>query len=344
MTALFYDGFDTYAVGDMNKKWNLVGGGVISMQPGRRAGGQAVRFGSYSNWAMKLLATPENALVMGAGFKVNALQSGSSQHIFTLASGGTWQVELRINIYGQLEISRNGTVLANSGAQVFQVGSYYFVEFKATIADSIAANSCIARVNGANWLNLPAGTDIKNHASSTTVDQVYLGAYNGGPSGGSYDFDDFYLLNQSGTEDNDFLGDIRIDPMLANADGTYQQLTPSTGTTHYNLIDDPTTIDTSDYVSGATPGLRDTYNFADIAHNPVTIFGIQLSYSALKDDAGARSIKSVTKSGATEVMGATLALGTGVQTVTEMLVNDPNTGAKWTKAALNAAEFGVEVV
>lgn len=342
MTALFTDGFDHYAIADVTKKWTLSGGGVLSIQSGRRAGSNAIRFGSYSNWVMKLLAAAENALVMGAAFKINSLQFNSSQHIFTLATGGAWQCELRVNVFGQLEISRNGIVLATSG-QALQVGSYNFVEFKVTIADSIAANSCIARVNNVNWLNLAAGTDVKGHASINTVDQVYLGAYNGGPNGGSYDFDDFYLLNQAGSVNNDFLGDIRVDPYYANGDGTYQQLTPSTGTTHYNLVDDPL-LDVNDYVSSSVAGNKDTYTFGDMSHNPTSIFAVQLNLAALKDDAGARSIKSVTRSGGNDYNGNPVALGTGVLCYSELRETDPATSAAWTKAGFNAVEFGAEVV
>jgi hypothetical protein len=56
--------------------------------------------------------------------------------------------------------------------------------------------------------------------------------------GHTYYLDDLYILNSLGSVDNDFLGPVRMEALAANADGSRSQLTPSTGTAHYSLIND----------------------------------------------------------------------------------------------------------
>jgi hypothetical protein len=64
---------------------------------------------------------------------------------------------------------------------------------------------------------------------------------------------------------------------------------------------------------------------------------------AEKSDSGARNGQIRVKSGATEVGGADTALSTSYGWLTRVDTVDPNTGAPWTAAAVNALQVGPKV-
>ncbi|MEO5376090.1 MAG: hypothetical protein H7840_17850, partial [Alphaproteobacteria bacterium] len=75
---------------------------------------------------------------------------------------------------------------------------------------------------------------------------------------------------------------------------------------------------------------RDLLRFTSLPANPGAIKCVQVSARARKDDAGARSLRTVAKSGATEATGASNALGTRYQYLADVFATDPATGAAWT--------------
>jgi hypothetical protein len=126
--------------------------------------------------------------------------------------------------------------------------------------------------------------------------------------------------------------------------GTTRTFTYSNpGTEHYKAVDE-TTLPANDYVRSDIVGAVDTYKFpAYGAGITGAIKAVQLCNTFSKDDAGARSGANFIKSGATEVTLGSTALGGAEASVVSVLVTDPATGVAWTKAGVNAAEFGVTV-
>ncbi|EYS89517.1 hypothetical protein CF68_32970 [Cupriavidus sp. SK-4] len=338
MTLLFIDSFDHYATADITKKWTSNSGTTsISASGGRRGGGAA----SLDPGASLSKAVPAaSAFVVGAAFNFAGYGASSNGILMRLYDAGAAQCELRMNPDGTLSVTRNGAaVTGGTSASPLPLNVYNYIEWKITIADSIAANSCKVRVNGVDWITVATGQDLKATANAS-ANQVNIGAP---VSGGGFSLDDLYICNQSGSANNDFLGDVRIDAVYPTSDGANTGMTPSTGTTHYSLVDDATP-NTTDYVESSIAGQKDTYGMGDITHTPVSIFGTQINIAALKDDAGARSIKAVTRSGGTDYSGSSQALGTGQLYYSEIRETDPATSAAWTKTNLNAAEFGAECV
>jgi hypothetical protein len=186
--------------------------------------------------------------------------------------------------------------------------------------------------------------DTKNTANAT-ANGVRLGTSASTP-GADWDFDDLYICDGAGSTNNNFLGDCRVDAFAANGNGNSSQLTGSDGnsTDNYLLVDDATTIDDdTTYVEHATVGNKDTYACANMSHTPTSIFGVQVCANAKKDDAGAKSLCTVTRSGGADTDGATQALSTSYTYYREILEQDPNGPIAWTATNFNAAEFGIKV-
>ncbi|WP_155301359.1 hypothetical protein [Cupriavidus necator] len=333
MSLIFMDGYDHYATADITKKWTSLFGAVsIGATSGRRGGGAMSVPGT--SHAIKTLP-PSASFVVGSAVNFSAL---ASQVIFTLLDAGNVQCDLRLNLDGTLSVTRNGTALSGgTSTSALTTGNFYFIEFKVTIADSISANSCKVRVNGVDWITVATGQDTKSTANAS-ANQIRLGAVG---NNNAMTFDDLYVCDQSGSSNNNFLGDVRIDTLYPTSDGANAAWATSSGSTHYTLVDDATP-NTTDYVESSTVTQKDTYGFSDISHTPVNIFGVQLSIAALKDDAGDRLVKAVTRSAGTDYSGTAQALGTSQLYYSEIRETDPATSAAWTKTNLNAAEFGVE--
>lgn len=339
MALLFLDGFDHYATADIAKKWTSSVGASIDLSNGRRSGGALL--GSIGNVALvsKTLAAASASFVMGCAIKLGAVATNCD--LFRLHDAGTFQCGVRIAADGTLFVHRNGTTLTGGTSVVgLSVGTWAFVEFKVTIADSIAAGSCKVRINGVDVITVTTGQDTKNTANAS-ANQVSIGGTNGSGAANTL-VDDFYVCDLSGVSNNDFLGDCRIDTLYPNGDGSNSAFTTSTGATHYTLMDEATP-NTSDYVESSVVSNKDTYAFQNLSAITGNIYGVQVCSAALKDDAGARSIANTVKSSATNADGATQTLSTSQVYYVDVFATDPNTAAAWTEANINSAEFGVKV-
>lgn len=233
--------------------------------------------------------------------------------------------------------SAGGTVLATS-VQTLPTASFSYIELKATIHSSTGAYEL--RVNGVTWVS-GTGANTQSTANATT-NQILVGPAASLSASLSRYYDDLYICDTSGSTNNDFLGDCRVDTLLPNADGTYTDFTPNSGSNHYSRVAEGAP-DTTTYVTSSTVDQKDTYAFQDLTAVTGTIKGIQVNNAALKDDAGARSIANVVRSGTTDAVGSTVALSTSQLIYSSVHETDPNTSAAWTESGVNSMQAGVKV-
>ena len=156
---------------------------------------------------------------------------------------------------------------------------------------------------------------------------------------GASNYDDFVVT------DGTLLGDVRVDAIFPNIDGNYSQFTPSTGTSHYQLVDE-TTPNTSDYnTSTATLNDRDSYgmgNLTSLVSN--TIHGVQVVAAAARTaDTGSRGLATFIRSGSTNLDGTSKLQLASQAFTTQISETDPNTSSAWTLSGINAMEVGAVV-
>jgi hypothetical protein len=158
-------------------------------------------------------------------------------------------------------------------------------------------------------------------------------------------FDDLYILNTLGSVNNTFLGDVRVDKYLPNGNGNASELVNSAADSvnNYSYVDDATPDGDSTYVQSAVLNAKDTYLHEQMTHTPSSIFGIQISAQARKDDEGTRSLATVLRSGGANTDGDAQALTTSYVYYSHVHETDPATAVAWTKAGFNASEIGVKV-
>lgn len=342
MALLFFDGFETYATADITKDWNSTTGTVaINSAAGRRGGGALLAPNSSQTAAYVAKTLPGNyaTLICGFSFKFNAMPTIGGVNIFSLRDAGQTQIIIVLNTDGTLSISRGGITTLGTTTYTLTTNTEYYIEFKATIHDT--TGSFELRIDGVNQLSA-TNQDTKNTANAH-ANQLLLGATNNPNVMGSiYTYDDLYVLDTTGSAPtNDFLGDCRVDAVLANADGNYTQWTPSTGTDHYALVDD-ITPNTTDYNSSSTVGQKDSYAMTNPTLNSSTIYGVRAKVAAHKDDAGTKSIKVGVRSGTSDSLSSGQSLATSQLYYSNIHTTDPNTGAAWTQSGLDNMEVVVE--
>lgn len=332
MALQFLDGCDHYATADITKKWTTTAF-VADATAGRRGTG-ALKFNADNAGHSKVLPTAAGTVICGFGFYTGA----ASGDIMQFEGGGSGHVQLKMTSLSKLSVTLPGPSTVYTGTSVLSVGQWYFLELKATIDDT--SGSFEVRINGATEL-LVTGVDTKN-GTTGVIDKVYFGTIGFFATSNLFRIDDIYILDSSGgAPHNNFLGDIRIDTVLPNGDGTYTQFTPSTGTDHYALVDD-SVPNTTDYNSSSTLGQRDSYNMGNVTLTGA-ILAVQTNLAVLKDDVGYRNAKALIKSGSTIAYGTSRGLNTTQTINMDIFSTDPNTGLAWTNSAVNALEVGMEI-
>lgn len=345
MTLRFIDGFDHLAFGDQAQKWTTVVGTPVSgsIQTGR-IGGQCLRTSTNTlnvNGIAKTIDA-QASWVVGCAYKI--IQTITvSVNVLRFLDAGTLQCELRINSDGTLSVTRNGSsVTGGTSTNALSINTWYFIEMKVTIADSISANSCKVKVNGNDWITVTTGQDLKNTANAT-ANAVGFGHGVTTGSGWFFDFDDIYICDGNGSTNNNFLGDCRIETLYPSGAGTTTAWTASTGA-NYTCVDETTSNGDTDYVETSTATTKDTYAMGDLTSTPTAIYGIQTVLAARKTDAGSRSVAAVIRSGGTDYDGSTVALADSYACLTEVRETDPATSAAWTASGVNAIEAGIKLI
>jgi hypothetical protein len=337
----FLDSFDHYVTADLTEKWTTNSAAAISAGSGRR--GTAALLIASSTYVEKTLDA-QATWIVGCSYRCTGLPA-ILRSLIAVLDAGSIQAQLMLAADGTLQVTRAGNALTD-GASTFAlaVGTTYYLEFKVTIANSIAANSCQVRVDGTVVLTVAAGQDTQVTANASG-NQIRCGP-GSSTSGASWYYDDLYICDGTGGVNADFLGDCRVDCLFPNGDGANSAWTPSSGTTHSTLVDESAPNDDTDYLASSTASARETHTLGNLASMTLPLVrGVQHSLSMKKDDAGTRQAKSLLKSGATTQVGSTThTLSTSYAFYTQMYDTDPNTGAAWTTSAIDALEAGVEAV
>jgi hypothetical protein len=239
-------------------------------------------------------------------------------------------VTLAITINGSVTLSNGATLVATSAAGPFNAPNIWrYIECKY----NMTTGACTVRSDGVTILTGSVAT-----AASVTT----LGWGQGGSPSSNLLWDDLYVLDGTGTVNNDFLGDVKVQTILPSGDGSNTALTTSTGTTHYNLVNEATP-DTTSYVSGSNVGDKDTYQFQDLSANTASVYGLTVTNYAHKDAAGSAGISNVVRVSSTDYPSAGQPLSSSWTANNDIVEVNPATGVPWTANDVNNAEFGVQI-
>jgi len=333
----FIDGCNHYATADITKKWNAAPTATVN-SAGGRFGGNGLRVHDVLNGGyLRKTLNAQPTWICGFGIIPTAFPSTNTP-IFQLLDQGANQIELRCYSDGTLSLTRNGAPLSG-GLSTFalQIGAWYFIEVKVTIANAILAGTCQVRVNNELVIDVVAGQDTQETANATANSVQFAGLVP------NTTFDDFYICDGTGLINIDFLGDSRIYEMLPNGAGDQTDFGVVGAVNNWAAVDEIPPDDDATYVFSQTPGQRDLYNLQDLVLTG-TIKGIQTCLDARKDDCGARTIAATIKTGGTIYDGVAVVPATSYLMFTETREVNPFTALAWTPADLIALQAGVKLV
>lgn len=320
MSLVFIDSFDHYnTLAQMAQKWAVADGAIVS--PGRFGGncwdgGGVIATGpvksasasmgigvAFKTQAMGKLGTfllTENVAfgtrVLVGTIGDGRIQIGYPSLPFDVVSGRSTEAFIRTNVWNYWEITYSGGAV-----------SVY-------IDGALAATGSIPDID---------------YGSGPVPPRVDGVAFQG-PGGGFFAaFDDFWIDSSPVRH-----GDVNCRANLPDGDGAALQWVPSSGTTHYNLVNQVPFV-ALDFVH-TTVTARDSYTYGDINTDRLITALQWVPYS------GGASLTAETYIGGSFYnLGATAQMAGGIGGFTNKIVTtNPATATDWTPSDFNAAQCG----
>lgn len=348
MALLFCDGFDHYEDGGEFVKWDqVIAGTEVHMYPTSGRGGLGCMRLEAHGRLDKILTEVDpssNTFIFGAALDKTATGYQSydaSYSVIKLVKGLTTMIHVHVRDELYVQVKRgDGTLLATSSVCLIK-GKFVYFELK-VVFDAVAG-SVEVRADGTT-VALEENIDTVGTTGYTYVDTLQLGPgyiVTGNPCL----FDDLVIMDGSGTKNNDFLGDVLVRPLYPVSDGSASDFTPSTGTDHFALVDDPQVIDTSTNLESVVVGDTELFNMSTF-ESPQNIFAVQITVAAQNILAGGFiEITPVLKSGTTpaETLGVAKSVPAYLSGGCSVFEEEPVDGVDWTEAEVNAMECGVRL-
>jgi len=232
----------------------------------------------------------------------------------------------------------NGTIIAGPWAHGMAPTSW--CNWQAQVVINNTTGSVILRKNNnpSNDISFTGlntrGGSTNNYANKVTIGYVGYGSY----------IDNIFCNSASGAAPTSWPGQVRAVQLMPNADTATKAMTPSTGTANYSMVNELIENGDTNYVFGSVAGNVDLYSITPLATVPAAIVAVATKNLMRKSDTGARTATTEIKSGSLVQDQATINLATTYQWQTVYFPTDPNTGAAWTFAGVNALLVGPKVV
>jgi hypothetical protein len=347
MACVWIEGFETHSISTQMSRKYASASGTATSKTGRVHG-----FGAgMQTW---VAVTPPvgsgNTAVVGYGFKYDSLSSAPN------GNGTGWYIESGVNeqlrvvteyttgLGFRFLLERGGTNVATSS--YFDTQVWHYFEWKFTVRTS---------TNGAYELRHNGSVDISGSAVNL--------ANSGGDGWDTFAwrtvtnysnilfYDDVYVLDGTGTKNNDFLGPSIVEGVLPNADGATVNWTPSGGANNWDTVNESRTTGPDDsgthgYNSSDTNTDLDLYGFEDLTQITGTIHAVQVGVQLGMASAGTRVVKNKYRDPDTTVVdGASHTVDSTVyDEFTQVFDDNPNSAVAWDVTDIDDGQFGVEVV
>lgn len=356
MAILFTDGFDwASSISDLITygKWlDRSGFGTGSTSSNVRfssGSGAYIESNNAGNYLRRAIGQNLSAGVIGIALRVNFNAGGYKSNIITLQDT-TSNPQLGLLLNNDLTVSifrgSHANILGTTTATL-TTAAWTFIEFKWKIANSIASGDVVLKFNETSVLDLAATTDTQETANAYATHYIIRGNSPTvtSPINVQWYLDDHYLIDLTGSINNDFLGNIRVLTISPSGNGNSSDFTGSDGnsTDNYALVDDSGTS-TADYVESGTVGHKDTYAHADTLATTTLIKGVSYNIIAVKTDTDPRVVCPVVRHSGTDYDGDNITLTETYSNHQQVLETNPGTSSDWTKSDVDSAEFGTKVV
>lgn len=333
-----------------NNSWHLRrghDGRGMALAGGRDGAGAALWVGIY--FPSPLATSAEVTIGARIKFQDNAGKDNNREMIRLtgLTSGGSGEARLLLSPTNALRVQYGtGTTVNTSANDVISDNGWHYIEWQ-TVLDQGSGGSYNVRVDGVSVLS---GSGVR---TSQNANAQCTGVIMWSPTGYNdtyeemYLIDDWYILDDSGTVNNDFLGPIKVTGQNITGVGSSNDFVTfgaAGGKRDTNVQSNPVVDDTNGVQSVNTSTNKQTYKVEP--YHATNIVGVAITSRFQNEDGFAyidakhRIDSGASNDNASEYTVLDHTEWTGLHSVHE---EDPNTSTLWTRAALDAAEFGVEI-
>ena len=331
MALRFVDGFDHYSLpAQLSMKYQTLSISDATFMTGRRVGSQALLFRS-AEW---ISVTLDNQNTWIVGLAVYFVGNGTEAIVRFYDTAGDVQASVVVQTNGTIRLYRGttSTSLAISDLAL-NLNTWYYLEVKINIADS--GGLFEARVNEQVWATYTGDTKQTSVAGASRVIFYGRAADNA--------IDDLYICDGTGSSNNDYLGDCRVDTIYPNGTGAHSSFTPQGSGTNWENVDETLMDEDSSYNHSNTIGHKDSFAFTNLPAITGTIFGVQACIGARKDDAGVRVVRPLTRIDGTDYEGGDQYLASSFLFARNIWEQNPDTSSAWVQADIDDAEFGYKI-
>lgn len=342
--VLFKDSFDRYDVGALNSgsalldnflsRYTQVTGTPSIISGGRN--GQAIQMG---NAGFGKALAHGSRWVIGFAYRLNQAPTGDDA-IYSLQNNANQLFRLFQDADGTLSLRTGAGAGASVGvtSRAINENRWYFIEVDMTVGGGTPVTmTAELRINGHVEASGSGSTGFNATDNLSQAADANFHLFNGIPGvSASCDFDDLYIKNEAGYE-----GDIRNTPVYPSGDGGTLAWTPSTGVSHFAMVDTHP-VDLTKWLETATPGNIDLWTFV-LPTFTGSIVAVNFSVLARKDDEGTKSFKIVCGPTGTDALSDEFFVSDVTPEYYEFSLKlDPTTGAAWVPGATITA--GVKLI
>jgi len=365
MSLLYCDSFGHYTNAEKDHKWDerdksqSLAFSDISATFARFGIDQGMKMTRRNDWIAKVLPQ-RSRLIVGFGINITTGIDPFSNRIPLIefhSPFGTLQCQLTIEENFALGVLRSSSVvLGASEGGIIVPNKYHFVEIDMEVANSADVE---VRVDDEVVLTL-TGVDTQNSSGADGIGRVVLSTDAGGVAfsndnillpGGRTSlanasllmWDDVYICDTSGSVNNTFLGDVRVEPLWPSGAGDYAQFDVSGAAANWQAVDEVTPDDETTTVETTVLKEIDLHEFEDSggADGAVKAIAVNL-WGRQVTTGGFSSVVAALKTGGSVYYGASAFL-MGVELwncYQYAFETNPDTVAAWTISDLNALQAG----
>jgi hypothetical protein len=338
MALIWYEHFDLYGttLANMTLRGYLYGGSQsVSLSSTSPRNGSVCMVTSATNGSSWMTRSVPSSAVLGSGVALrveNGPNTADGQHGIHFDVGGGVRVRAVINALFGINLYVGTTLVGSSDPNLWASGAYFWLELKAS--SGTGTGSLEARVNGVPAVSA-TGLTFGNMTGVSIGKIVQFGTI--------ARHDDWVIWDDTGTTNNDFMGDTFVLVAPPTADGTPSDWTPNSGTDRFSRVNTTTPNDTT-FISAAAAGQAQEFTHQSLNLPVGAVAAIASQTRAFKPDAGSADYRLGIASGASTSMSDDIALATGSVVHSRIENLDPDTGLPWTQAAAQSARLRVQRV
>jgi hypothetical protein len=271
----------------------------------------------------------------------------------TMGDNGTqWYLQFELN--GVIRLYRGGnlagtdpnvfTIVATTNAKVWHENEWNYIEIKHKISTGsglveVRVNKIVVmsyvgptRNTVAPILSMAAGWDTLWYSNSLNFND----------DGAQLRWDDRYILDDTGANNIDYLGNVRVNTQLTTAAGDLTEMSVFGAAANWDAVND-SALTEAEYVYSSLVGDRDLYTL-DPNVTAQNIFGLQVTGAWRQDDSTQMNGHHLIKTGGTIYEGGDNNLAQTMHYYRNVWELNPNTGVGWTAAELNALQAGQKLL